>query len=139
TPAASDASKQEMLAMISEEVDRMDRSIEEAVRLARMEANELSLHKHPENLALLIPAAVDAMGTLISGREICVCVPESLPLAECDKGMMLRVFKQLLNNAATYSPQGTPLEVTAELTGSAIVVDVVDRGPGIAEDERDRI
>jgi two-component system sensor histidine kinase KdpD len=50
--------------------------------------------------------------------------------------MMLRVLKQLLNNALKYSPEDSPLTVSAEFTGAAIVIDVVDRGPGVAEDER---
>jgi two-component system sensor histidine kinase KdpD len=53
--------------------------------------------------------------------------------------MMLRVLKQLLNNALKYSPEDSLLTVSAAFTGAAIVIDVVDRGPGVAEDERDLI
>jgi two-component system sensor histidine kinase KdpD len=99
----------------------------------------LSFKKEPHDLALLIPAAVEDMAHRAGGRPIQVRVPDSLPPAECDKNMMLRVLKQLLNNALKYSPEDSLLTVSAEFTGAAIVIDIVDRGPGVAEDERDLI
>jgi two-component system, OmpR family, sensor histidine kinase KdpD len=136
---ASEPNRREMLTIIDEEADRMDHFIDEAVQLARLEANELSLRREPQDIARLISAAVEGMGPRLAQREVTVRVPESLPPAECDKGMILRVLKQLLNNALKYSPAHSPLTVSAEFTGSAIVIDVVDRGPGVAEDERERI
>ena len=49
--------QREMLTIIDEEVNRMDRIIDEAVQLARVDANELYLRKEPQDLARLIPAA----------------------------------------------------------------------------------
>jgi two-component system sensor histidine kinase KdpD len=128
--------RREMLTIINEEVDRMNRFIDESMQLARTKAAELSLKKEPQDLALLIPAAVEDMAHRVGRRPVHVRVPDSLPPAECDKTMMLRVLKQLLNNALKYSPEDSPLTVSAEFTGAAIVIDVVDRGPGVAEDER---
>lgn len=137
--SGGDSNRREMLTIIDEEVDRMDRFIDEAVQLARMEANELSLHKEPHDMAHLIPAAVREMGALTAHRQVLVNVPRSLPPAECDQGMILRVLKQLLNNALKYSPRGSPLTVSAEFKGTVIVIDVIDQGPGVAEEERERI
>ncbi len=137
--AGSELHKREMLTIIDEEVNRMDRFIDEAVQLARVDAGELSLHREPQNLARLIPAAIAEMGALTSRRTVEVRIPEALPPAECDKGMMARVLKQLLSNALKYSPDDSPLTVSAEFTGTAIVIDVVDCGPGVKDEERDRI
>ena len=127
----SETHKQEMLTIIDEEVNRMDRFIDEAVQLARAEADELSLKKKPQNLAHL-----DSRGYRRNGRadwrpSHSVSFPESLPPAECDKVLIARVLKQLLSNALKYSPDGSPLTVSAEFTGQAIVIDVVDLGPGV--------
>lgn len=135
----NEAQKQEMLAIIDEEATRMDRFIDEAVRFARLEANELSLKKEPQDLARLIRTAIEDMGAAAARRTIRVDVPESLPSAECDQEWILRVLKQLLNNALKYSPEGSPLSVAAGFADSAVIIDVVDRGPGVAEDERERI
>lgn len=131
--------KQEMLAIIDEELDRMDQIIDEAIQLAGLEANEISLHKEPQNLARLIPAAIGEMGALAASRQIQLRVPESLPPAECDKDMILKVFKQLLNNALKHSPKGSPLTVSADATGARIVISVADCGPGVPEEEHHQV
>jgi len=136
---APDVNRREMLSIIDEEVDRMDNFIDEAVQLTRMEANELSLHREPQDLTRLLSGAIEQMGASIAQREVQLNVPPSLPPAECDRRMVLQVLKQLLNNALKYSPAGSPLELSAECTGSEVVIEVRDRGPGVAEDEHERI
>jgi two-component system sensor histidine kinase KdpD len=135
----SEMHKHEMLTIIDEEVNRMDRFIDEAVQLARVEANQLALKKEPQSLAQIVSAAIAEMRGLAGDRPIHVFVPESLPAAECDADMIARVLKQLLGNALKYSPDNSPLRIAAEFTGEAIVIDVVDRGPGIKNEERERI
>ena len=137
--AGTELNKQEMLTIIDEELNRMDRVIDEAVQMARVEANELSLKKELQNLARVIAAAIDEMSGLAGQRPIHVSVPETLPPAECDRDMVVRVLKQLLSNALKYSPEDSPLTVSAEFTGAAVVIAVVDRGPGVSDEERDRI
>ena len=105
----SEANRRELLSIIEEEADRMDGFIDEAVQLARMEANELTPHREPQDLSRLVSAAVEQMGGLIAERPIQLNVRRSLPPAECDRRMILQVLKQLLSNALKYSPAGTPL------------------------------
>jgi two-component system, OmpR family, sensor histidine kinase KdpD len=131
--------KRELLTIINEEVIRIDHLLDESMQIARGEATEVSLKREPQNVARMIPAAIEEMGALTGRRSIQVSVPESLPAAECDRAMVVGVLKQLLGNALKYSPEGSPLAVSAEFTGSAIVVDVVDCGPGVDDAERDRI
>ncbi|HWE50822.1 MAG TPA: ATP-binding protein [Bryobacteraceae bacterium] len=137
--SGSEMYRQEMLTIISEEVDRMDLFIEETVQLARAKADELALHKEPQEMAQLIPAAIAEMRVLAGSRRLQVCIPEPLPPAECDKVLIARVLRQLLSNAIKYSPDGSPLTVSATYNGADIVIDVIDRGPGVAAGEQDRI
>jgi two-component system, OmpR family, sensor histidine kinase KdpD len=131
--------RRELLTIIDQEADRMDRALDDAAHLAAAEAAALSLKKEPQNLARLIPVVIEEMGALASRNRIQVSVPEWLPRAECDKGMIGRVFKQLLGNALKYSPEGSPLNVSAEFANGIITIDVVDHGPGVRDEERDRI
>jgi PAS domain S-box-containing protein len=137
--AGSESNKQEMLTIIDQELGRIDRFIDETAQMARLEAKDLSLKKEPQNLARLIPAAMEEMRPLTDRRSVELSIPESLPPAECDKEMILHVLKQLVSNAVKYSPDDSPLAVSAEFTGEAIVIDVVDHGPGVDDAERDRI
>ncbi len=137
--AGQDVRTREMLTIIDQEVTRTDSVIDETVQLARLEANQLSLKKEPQQIGQLILTTVQDMGALAGGRSLHVCVPDSLPAADCDKEMIARVLRQILSNALKYSPDHSPLTISAEVSGDAIVIDVVDRGPGVDEKEKDRI
>ncbi len=137
--AGNELNNRELLNIIEEEANRMDRVIDESVRLARLDADRLSLRKQPQSVARLIPAVLEEMSALVGLRAIEVRVPESLPPAECDKDMILHVLKQLLSNALKYSPEGSPLTVSAGFTEGSVVIEVVDHGPGVPEGERERI
>lgn len=137
--AGSELDKREMLTIIEEELNRADGIIDETVHLARVEASQLFLRKEPVNLARLIPAAIEEMRVLASRRPIRMSVPEPLPPVECDKDMIARVLHQLLSNALKYSPDDSLITVSAEFAEAAILIEVVDRGPGVDEEERDRI
>jgi two-component system, OmpR family, sensor histidine kinase KdpD len=137
--SSGEFSQQELLRLIDGEVTRLSGCLDDTVQTARLEADELKPHKEPQDMARLIPAAVSEMKALASRRPIHVNIPESLPLAPCDAGMIAHVLKQLVGNALKYSPADSPLTVSAEFTGSAIVMNVMDCGPGVAEEERTRI
>lgn len=135
----NELNRRELLTIIEEEANRMDRVIDESMRLARLDADRLSLRKEPQSVAHLIPAVIEEMSALVGVRPIELRVPESLPHAEFDRDMILHVLKQLLSNALKYSPEGSPLTVAAGFIEGSVVIDVVDRGPGVPDEERDRI
>lgn len=137
--AGSNEDRRTILTIVKEEADRMDRLLDDSLQMARVEASEFSLNKMPQDIARLIPAVIKEMGESAARRSIEVSVTGSLPPAECDRDMIARVLRRLLGNALKYSPPDSPLAVSAEFTGAAVVIDVVDRGPGIDDDERDRI
>jgi two-component system, OmpR family, sensor histidine kinase KdpD len=56
-----------------------------------------------------------------------------------DLTQTLRIVVNLLDNAAKYSPPGTPIDVRVRRYGDRLLVDVLDRGPGVPPGERDRI
>ena len=134
-----EASKREMLQIISEEVNRMDRVIDDAARLARADAGELSLHTEACDLVRLIPDAIAKIGEPARRRHIRICLPDALAPAECDRGMITSVLSQLIGNALKYSPDGSPLTISGQRRGERVVIDVVDSGPGVDIDERERI
>jgi two-component system sensor histidine kinase KdpD len=138
-PDRNGSCRREMLSIIDEEVSRMDRFLDETAQLSRLEADHIELKKAPENIGQLIPGAIAEVGAVAGERVIDIRVPAALPPAECDRDLIALVLRQLLNNAFKYSPGDSPLTVSAEFTGADIVIDVVDHGPGVAEEERERI
>jgi signal transduction histidine kinase len=64
---------------------------------------------------------------------------ENVPLLMGDRGAVAQVLQQLIDNAVKFSPNGGPVEITAENTPNGMRVAVRDYGIGIADDQRERI
>ncbi len=128
----------ELLTIIDEEADRLNRLAAEVIEMARIEAGKLHLEKRAVPASEMIEAALADLGAL-KRRPMALNVPPDLPPADADPEFAGQVVKQLLENAVKYSPEGSPIAVSAELKDGKIVIRVADRGPGIEENERLRI
>jgi two-component system sensor histidine kinase KdpD len=70
---------------------------------------------------------------------VAIHLPPDLPLVPIDEVLVEQVFVNLFENAARYTPPGTPLDVTAWSDGGAVVVEVADRGPGLPVGARELV
>ncbi|MDX3129549.1 ATP-binding protein [Streptomyces europaeiscabiei] len=66
-------------------------------------------------------------------------IPETLPMVAVDRGLMERSVANVVENAVKYSPAGTPVLVSASAIANRVEVRVVDRGPGVPDEAKDRI
>jgi two-component system, OmpR family, sensor histidine kinase KdpD len=130
-------SQRELLTIIDEEADRLNRLAAEVVAMARIEAGKLHLEKRPVAAAEIVSNALSALPA--DARPVTVNVAPELPLVDADPEFAAQVVKQLVENALKYSPGGSPVVVSAERRDARIVIGVADRGPGIEENERARI
>jgi two-component system sensor histidine kinase KdpD len=73
----------------------------------------------------------------LKDRDIRLDLPEIL--APVDAVLMEQVLVNLLENAAKYSPPGTPVDFSARVSGDQLILDLADRGPGIFPGEEERI
>ena len=129
----------ELLTIIDEEADRLNQLAAEVIEMARIEAGKLHLEKRPVVVAEIIDGALSELAPALKGRTVTVNVPEGFPAAAADPEFVQQVVKQFVENALKYSPEGSPLSVSAALKGGKIIIGVADRGPGIEENERARI
>jgi two-component system sensor histidine kinase KdpD len=129
--------QRELLTIIDEEADRLNRLAAEVVAMARIEAGKLHLEKRPVAAAEIVSNALSALPA--DARPVTVNVAPELPLVDADPEFAAQVVKQLVENALKYSPGGSPVVVSAERRDARIVIGVADRGPGIEENERARI
>ena len=135
----ADPTATELLTVIGEEADRMTTMVSEAIEMARIEAGELRISQEPRAPAELLSAAVRKIEPSLDGRRIEVSAASGLPLCSADPAMFRTVILQLLDNAAKYAQPGAPVSLGAEATPEGIVFSVADRGPGIREQERERV
>jgi two-component system sensor histidine kinase KdpD len=65
-----------------------------------------------------------------SGRAIGVTLPDGECLVRADFGLLVQSLANVLRNAATYTPAGTPIDISAGVQGSDFVITIEDSGPG---------
>jgi two-component system sensor histidine kinase KdpD len=128
-----------LLEGIRDEAGLMNSLIEKMLDMARLESGSLAPTFDWCDMQDLIGTAVTAQESQLAGRSVAIHVPEGLPLVRCDFVLVERVLSNLLDNAAKYSPPGSPLEITARRLDGAVEIAVLDRGPGIPATEREAI
>src|SRR6266849_9417395 len=131
---------QELLTVINEESDRLNRLIGEAAEVAQLDAGQLEFHFEQHSIREAIDAAIQATRQALQHHPVEVKAPENLPRVKMDVERISEVLVHLLENAGKYSPSGTPIHVIAELgPGGEVVTSVADHGPGIDDMEQDMI
>jgi two-component system sensor histidine kinase KdpD len=125
--------------IISEEVIRLTRLIENLLAMARIEAGELLLSKKWESLAEVCHNVVDRCADAIRDHRVSVECHESLPAVLIDSRLIAQALSNLIENAAKYSPPGSEIVLQAGMNGDELLISVTDQGPGIAAEETSRL
>lgn len=133
------AQQQELLTVINEECDRLNRLVEEAAEMARLEAGEFELELRAVPIQRLIDTALAHCRNSLGSREIRVQVAPGLPPVRADLDRAMQVLVQLIDNANLYSPKERPIVISAEANGNSILTSVADQGPGIEDLEQGMI
>ena len=140
-PGTLDAEGQrEMLEVINEETDRLNRFIEGLIELARIEAGEMHLRRRWGSVEEIVTTALERAAPLTRGHQIWVSLDEDMPAVRVDDRAVAEVVYTLVDNAAKYSPACTNINVAAKSTGQQTVqLTVEDEGPGIPVELRERV
>jgi two-component system, OmpR family, sensor histidine kinase KdpD len=133
------AQRSDLLTVINEESDRLNRLIGEAAEVAQLDSHQLQLHMEAHPISEAIDAAVNQVRSAVQNHALETSLPEDLPKVRMDGERIAEVLVHLLDNAAKYSPPGTPIRITAETRNGEVVTSVADRGPGIDDIEQEMI
>jgi two-component system sensor histidine kinase KdpD len=129
--------RQEFLATIDEETDRLNALIGNLLDMSRLQAGVLEIRTEPVALEEVLPAALRSLG--VADCSVRLDVPVSLPRVLADRGLLERALANVIANAVRYSPPGAPARVTAGAVDGLVDVRIEDRGPGVARAERERL
>lgn len=137
------AEKSELLNVIDEESDRLNKLIEGLVELARLEAGEISLRPNWGTLDDMVSDAMARARAVVKRHRVEIRLEENLPLIRVDSRAVTEVVFSLLENAAKYSPADSLITITGERVkqggGDEVMVTVADEGPGVAPEFRERV
>jgi len=128
----------ELLDSIADEAERLSRLVGNLLDMTRLETGpELRREMYP--LEEILGAALRRFERQLEHRRVTTQLPETVPMVYADEVLLGQVFINLLENAMKYSPEGTPIELSAEVMENLVAVEVRDRGSGIPAGEEQEI
>ncbi|MBK3641241.1 sensor histidine kinase KdpD [Streptomyces sp. MBT33] len=133
--AWSEEDRAELLEGIEEGADRLDHLVGNLLDMSRLQTGTVTPLIREVDLDEVVPMAlvgVDEDGVRLD-------IPETLPMVAVDAGLLERSMANLVENAVKYSPPGKPVLVAASALADRVEVRVVDRGPGVPDEAKERI
>jgi two-component system sensor histidine kinase KdpD len=116
----------------------MSRLVDDLLEYARLEKGRVRLDRRPLDLAALLDNELRAFRPQPGGERIRLRTEPELPALVADEPRLRQVIGNLLANALKYAPSGE-IELVARGEGDAIVIEVIDHGPGIPDAEKPRV
>ncbi|MFD5331684.1 DUF4118 domain-containing protein [Cellulosimicrobium cellulans] len=116
------------------ETERLEQLIDNLLDLSRLQTGSVAPVLRDVSLEEIVPVAVEP-----HGPRVALDVPEDLPLVRTDPGLLERVVANVVANAARFAPADDRVRVRASASGGIVEVRVVDRGPGVPDDAKERM
>ena len=130
-----EADREELLATADEALDTLAALVDNLLDLSRLQAGAMPVRTRPIPLEDVVASALEDIG--VRHRRVLVDLPDHLPEVVADPGLLERVLVNVLANAQRFASE--PPVVRAAWDGERVVVRVVDTGPGIAANDRQRV
>lgn len=118
---------------------RLNRLVANLLDMSRLESGRLALKLEWCEVGELIGVAVKQLEHCLANRLVTIDKPDDLPLVQLDFVLMEQVIVNLLDNACTYTPPGTPIEIVVARKSNAVTIAITDHGNGIAASDLDHI
>jgi signal transduction histidine kinase len=141
TPEDQWPSRTPFLEIINEECDRLGRLLTNALDYSRLESGQRSLHLSTLQPADLLQDVLLTLGPESARRRVRLesRVAADLGTVEGDLDLLKQLCINLVANAVKFSPEGSCVELAAAGRPDTWILEVLDRGPGIPEDQRERV
>ncbi len=126
---------QDLLETIMEEAERLNRFVKNVLQITRVESGALVPRLQWADVEDLISTSLDAAHRRLTNYEIYADITDKLPMVHVDFVLMENVLVNILDNAAKYASEGTPIQITARRDSDDITIDITDQGRGIASED----
>lgn len=144
--------RREILEDINTETDHLNTLVNSLVEMSQIEMGALILDKEWCDIAEIVHTTLTRFQRMLADFTISTCIHSPLPLISADYVQLERVLRNLLENATRYSPKDTEIRIVVDVLAQkalppgipetcapAVRIQVIDQGPGIPEEERERI
>ena len=130
----------EIVTAILDEARRMTALANNLLDMARLQSGAVRLSRHWQPLEEVVGSALKALQATLARHPVQVDLPEDLPLLDLDAVLMERLLVNLLDNAAKYTPAGTPIRIgAAVVSAEQVELWVEDSGPGVPPGKQEAV
>ncbi|WP_288484938.1 sensor histidine kinase KdpD [uncultured Novosphingobium sp.] len=124
---------------IETEAQRLNRFVANLLDMARIEAGALPMKVEPTDLFDAVASAAHDTRISLQGHKVVVDIPADIPLVRVDPVLLHHCLINLLDNAGRYADAGTPITIRGRRLPDALLLSVIDEGPGILPGEERRV
>jgi len=138
----SEAVDQKYKEVAVREISRMARLIDELLLLANADAQKISLKSEVVDFDTILTELYENYEAIAKGKNqrLTLSLPDrELPVIRGDKQRISQAFTAILDNAASYTPEGGNIAIEAKKHKRALHVLISDDGPGISDSEKPRV
>jgi two-component system sensor histidine kinase KdpD len=125
------------LGTIEDETDRLTGLVANLLDMSRLQVGALELVRDVVGFDEVVPKALASLPD--GGRGLVVEVPESLPRIDVDPGLLERAIANIVSNASGMAPPDCPVRISGSTAGGRVELRVIDRGPGVERQDRERM
>jgi PAS domain S-box-containing protein len=131
----SSATRREFLATVNEQAERLARLVDDLLQVSRIDSKRVRVEWTEVSLPALLGDLMTQFHSKWGSRRITLDFGHELPAVRVDRAKLEEILINLIDNAIKYSPDDTPIRVSARIAGEEIEVSVDDRGFGIAPED----
>jgi two-component system sensor histidine kinase KdpD len=134
-----EAQRRDLLRNIQEEAERLNRFVGNLLDMTRLESGALQPRLDWVDIRDVAARALQRIAPRLQGRRLERSFAADLGPARLDAALMEQVLFNLLDNAVKYGPDGSTIKISARREQGSLVIDVSDEGPGLPEDQLERV
>ena len=139
TTDLSDDERQEQIAIVQSEIERLKRLFDNLMAMASVETRAIQADVEWVHPADIVEAACLQVRPILDGRTVDIDAGEGADVVRIDPRLTSASLAHVLENAAAYSPPGSPISIDVRAAGGELRIAVRDRGPGVPDAERARV
>lgn len=131
--------QEELLDSICDEAERLEKLVANLLDMTRLDSGAIELKREWVPLEELVGSALTRLEKKLGDRVVNIALPEQQSLVSVDPVLFEQLLNNLIENAIKYTPQDSPIEISAKLSPRQLDLEVADRGPGLAAGSEARI
>ncbi|MBV9463504.1 MAG: sensor histidine kinase KdpD, partial [Verrucomicrobiae bacterium] len=135
----SGGASEDYLRELRQALSRLHRLVNNLLNMTRLESGAVQTRRDWCDLGELCDAAIEFSADVLSRHPVRRDLPNDLPLVKLDQALIEQALANLLINAGTHTPDGAEVDLRARVQSGSLVLEVLDRGPGLPEGESESL